>query len=622
MVALGLVAGVELACAESDNAHNTYDEIVVSAVGFETPKSQIGSALSVINKETIERSQADFVSDVLVNLSGVTFDQEGGMGGVGHLRLRGLDRQYIAVLVDGVAMGDPSDPQGSAELANLQTSGIDRIEVLRGSQSILYGSNSVAGAIQVFTRKGVGPLAGQVLLETGSRSTRRLGATSQFGAQNFSMRVSLDQITSKPESEFDKHGSQYNEDEDYEHFAVSGRFDFVLGEDTDLTVTSRGGQASTEYDGYDPISYAPIDGWFGVDTDLWAVNARLTHQAMGDKVKIDVEGGRFERRRDSFQEIGPDYWNDGGRDTIGARATLQASSDITLLLGFEQKDERFAQAGLSEKKSDTRSYYGVGQATITPKLHVSLAWRSDTHSLFGNHNSWRNAIAYQAYDWLKLYASQGTGFRAPSLYELYGEDPLYCVNGVCGNLSLLPETSRSSDVGAEMSLLSGRMRLELTAFRIDLNDRILFDDIGPPTYLGNYQNDPGRARSEGLEVNVDFSVTDSLNISANMTFTDPQKADGSIANKQPRQILNVSADYEFGEGRGLLSASWRHVGHRYVSSVRQEDYGLLSLRSQWQLQEGVRFYAGIENALDDHYQTSTGKSTPGRHFKIGLRVGF
>jgi len=597
-----------------------YDEIVVSAVGFETPKSHIGSAISVITAEDIELLQADFVTDALSHLSGVSFDQDGGMGGVGYLRMRGFDRAYVAVVVDGIALGDPSDPQGASELANLQTSGIDRIELLRGAQSILYGSNAVAGAIQLFTQKGEGPLSGKVAIETGSLNTQRIGASSQFGSQKFAMRLSLDHIESQPKSELDKHNTQYSEDEDYENSAFSGRFDFMLGDNTDLMVISRGGQASAEYDGYDPVTYAPVDGWFGMDTDEWAVNAALTHKILENRVIFKLHGGRFERRRDSFQEIGTGYWNDGGRDNFGFQSTVRANDAVTLNIGFEQKDERFAQGGLSEKSTDTRSYYGLAQVAVTPELHASVAWRNDTHSLFGSHDSWRHAIAYQITDRVKLYASQGVGFRAPSLYELYGEDPVSCVNGVCGNANLSPETSRSSDIGAEFSLLNRRLMMNVNAFRIRLKDRIIFKDIGPPTYLGNYQNDLGRAQSDGLEVSADYNVNSSFMVSTNMTFIDPRKADGTIANKQPRQILNLSGRYMFGQGRGLVSASWRHVSQRYVSSVRQEDYGLLSLRSEWKWSDGYVFYGRVENALNDHYQTSAGKSTPGRQVTVGIRV--
>lgn len=589
------------------------DELVVTATGMPQPLGEIGSSVSLITAEDIKRHQDRFVDTALTRLSGLAFDQEGGAGGVGYLRVRGFDRQYTTILVDGINIGDPADPQGSAELANLLTPDIERIEVLRGSQSVLYGSNAVAGTVNIITKDGQGPLSGRVDLEAGSYKTRQAVASIGGGDSKRSGRLTIGSLDRMPDSEF----RNFPEREDYENRFLSGRFNLALSDMVDLTFSGRAQEANADHDGFDPITYLPRDGWFGTDTQEASGHVALQMRLLDDRASLSFTAGRIQRRRDSFAEVGPYYWFDGQRDTYAVRGQIQISPILAILGGYEGEEESLSQVGFAEKQVDRAAGYVMAQVDLPADTYLSLGLRRDDHDLFGTHDTWRLAVAAHPIESLTLRAAHGTGFRAPSLYELYGEDP-FCLNGLCGNTALQPEESKSTDLGLEIQ--SGASVINVTVFRITIENRIVYDGP-PPFYLGNYKNMLGKSDSEGVEIGVATTIGD-LQLSGNLTYLDPREAGGGLRNKQPRQLLNLNADYAFADGRGAVGASWRQVGHRYIYNQRQEDYGLAAIRLRWRLTEALEASGRIENLFDDRYETTAGKSTPGRGLYVGISRTF
>lgn len=595
------------------NDNDPVPEIIVTAIGVPRPAGEIGSSVSLVTAEDIKRNQDQFVDAALTRLSGVTFDQEGGSGGVGYLRIRGFDRQYSTVLVDGINVGDPADPQGATEMAHLLTADIERIEVLRGSQSVLYGSNAVAGTVNIITQKGQGPLGGRIDIETGSYRTRQAVVSVSGGDAARSGRLTFGSLDREPDSEF----RNFPEREDYENLFLSGRFDFALGDTADLIVSGRATNASADHDGFDPVTYAPRDGWFGTDTKEASGHVTLNSRFLQDRANLMFSAGRSQRQRDSYAEVGPYYWYDGQRDTYALRGQFEVSPNLTGIIGYDAEEESFSQYGFSEKQVDHAASYIMGQIDLPAEIYLSLGLRRDDHDLFGTHDTWRAAVAAHPTAGLILRAAHGTGFRAPSLYELFGEDP-YCLNGLCGNAELQPEESESTDLGFEVQ--SDTATLSVTVFRIAIENRIVYDGP-PPSYLGNYKNVSGKSESDGIEIGAETRLG-ALQLSANLTYLDPREANGGMRNKQPRQLINLNADYAFMDGRGSLGVSWRQVGHRYIYNARQEDYGLAELRLRYALSDAVEVSGRVENMFDEAYETTAGKSTPGRGVYVGLSRRF
>lgn len=615
-------ASAEEARNPFDAETNQIDEIIVSATGMPTPASQIGVSMDVITAEDIARQQIRLLPNILSKLPSANFSQEGGMGGLGYLRIRGLDRQYTAIYVDGVSLNDPSDINSSAELANFLTTDIERIELVRGSQSILYGSNAIAGVINIYTQKGQGPMAVKVNAELGTNAFQNSNVTVSGGAMGdrLGYRISTSYLASQPDSELDFRDGVHREDEDYETRAVSGRVDYALSDIWQTSLDFRSGEASAETDGYNPTTFAAQDGWFGTDTQETSLRVELRGDHQQSRVSTLLAANYFSRMRDSFQEMGDYYWYDGERRSYEARVALELDPTAKILIGGEMKDESFSQAGLSEKQVETNAVYVMAQKSVRDRLHLSLGVRNDDHDKFGSFDTWRTSAAFIVSPTLRLRATHGTGFRAPSLYELFGEDP-YCINGLCGNVNLQPEESTSSDIGLDFEMLSGNLDLGLTYFDIATENQIYYRS-DPVTYAGNYQNDIGSASSSGYELTLRYAISSALDAHANLTLTDPRKADGTLRDKQARQMFNLGFDYRFAEDRASLGASWRDVSKLYVYGARVENYALLSLRGGWQFRDTLRATLRVENALDEDYQTSTNKSTPGRGVFVGLEAKF
>ncbi len=593
------------------------DEVVVSATGMAIPREQTGSSVSVFDEADIERLQASNISDLLAHMPGLSVDREGIDGGIGYIRMRGLDRQYVSVVLDGISLGDPADAYGSAELSNFLSAGIGRIEVLRGSHSVLYGSNAIAGVISLSTPRFEGPLTSKLSLEAGSRDLWRTNILLG-GGDKLRGFVQISDERRRPRSDFSDTIAGFSESEDYENQSLLSRFEVDLAEAHQLVLLTRLARTSAERDGYD-ANFNAVDGWFGEDTHEW-MSQLAYHYAPSASDQVSATVSYFSRDRDSFEDpiySGSHYWNDGARLRTALSGQFSIGEAVSLNLGVAHANERFAQNNLTRKIAELRSVYLMAHYQLTPLLATSFGARLDHHDRFGDHDSYRWAMAYQAFDGIKLRASYGTGYRAPSLYELYGEDP-YCTNNLCGNRDLTPEVSTSYDVGLEIA--SADLLWDLTAFRVRTEDKIIFSFAN-----GHYENDYGRSDSEGVEAGVHWLMSDQFTTSFNATYLDPRNSDGTIANKQPRQILSLDTQYAWANGQGQIGIFLRDVSHRYIYAVRQEDYLLVGLRGQWALNEGLDLTAQVENAFNEEYTVSYGyppRTTPRRAVTLGIRARF
>lgn len=600
-----------------DTEAEAVDELIVSATGIATPHAQIGSAVSYLTMADIERLQTPNMLDLLSHLPGLSVDREGVDGGLGYVRIRGLDRQYATVLLDGITMGDPADPYGSAELSNFLSSGIGRIEVLRGSHSILYGSNAIAGAINILTPRLSGPLQTQLRLEAGSQNTRR-AEVLVGGGETIRGFVLANHQESQPSSDFSKTTPGFIEREDYENQSIMSRFEIDIDDQQSVSILARASRTSAERDGYD-ANFQAVDGWFGENTHEWM--SHLAYQyALSPSDQLTASVSYFSRDRDSFEDPsfgGEGYWNDGSRLKGKIAAQFALGDHGNIHLGIEHSEEHFSQKNLIRKESEMRAGFVMVHYQLTPELATTIGGRRDHHDRFKDHDSYRWAAAYTPIPRVILRASYGTGFRAPSLYELYGENS-YCPNNLCGNVNLTPETSQSYDAGIAFD--GDVFSADLTLFRIRTEDKIIFSPSGR-----RYENDRGQSTSEGVEAVASWQLMPRLTTQVTATYVDPRSSDGGLANKQPRQILLLDVNYKLANDRGQFGVFMREVSHRYIYNVRQEDYTLLGLRGEWAWRPDRIFTARVENALNEEYVVSYGfppRSTPRRQVTLGMTARF
>ena len=592
------------------------DEIVVSATGVPTPAAQIGASVDVINKADISKKNILLLPDALLGLKGLTFEQEGTTGGIGYLRMRGLDRQNVIVLIDGVNIADAADPNGGAEISNMTLSDVEKIEVLRGANSVLYGSNAIAGVINIITKDPGGPSVGGYSISAGSNRLRssNFGYTGETADGKLGYRVSLDSMDVSPPSEFDEYRSNFTENEDYENLTGSGSLFIDLSNETKLRFNYRAAKSSADTDGYHPSLYTQLDGRFGTDTDQYLASLTVGHK-MSEQAQIEFRQSYFANYRDTFAEVGPTYYYDGKRHVSEASGIVNLKDNAYLHVGGKYQTELLDQTGLPhEEETSIYSLFGVYH-TAFGNGNLTLGLRQDEHDLFGDQFSWRIGGVYDLSRQFSVWGNTGTGYRAPSLYELYGRDAIYGIGGVVGNTALQPEESISRDIGIRYTMALLPIEIDLGYFDIDTEDRIFFSGP-PPFYVGNYQNDTGTSKTEGLELSAEGKLSDTLSARFSFSKMDPTQADGSPQNSQPRLLWSLNLDHVSLDEAVAFGITARKIQERFRFGVRQEDYETVSFYSKVKLREGLAIAFSGDNVFDNHYQTTPGKSTPRRSFKI------
>lgn len=598
------------------------DEIIVSATGIATPAAQIGASVDVLTAAELEAQQITYLQDALSGLKGVTFAQEGTIGGIGYLRMRGLERQNVVVFIDGVNMADAADAQGGPEIGNLLVGDIERVEVMRGANSVLYGSNAMAGVIDIRTKSPGGAQVASASVLTGTDALRQmqLSASGESLHGRLGYHLSLQSIDVSPPSELDEENTSFSEDEDYENITASGGLKLRVSDATSVALKLRSAVSSADIDGYHPMTFANIDGHFGTDTEQNLI--RLSGEThFSDALTVRASHSFLGNYRDTFAEIGETYWYDGERETSRLNAEYALSETDYINLGVEHKDESLSQIGLDDEVDvETQAVFGVWHGQLGHAF-TSLGVRHDEHETFGSHVSWRAGLSVPLKDYVTMRVNAGAGYRAPSLYELYGRDP-YCVDGLCGNTSLAPEESDSTDIGFVITPKRMPIAFDVTYFDIETDNRIFYQSVGPPTYAGNYQNDSGRSSSTGTEMTLSVDLATNLDLQINYTRLNPRMATGEIQNNQPRRLWSFKGAYRSDDGKSTLSVSARQVNDRYRAAIRQEDYFVMGFAYMRAVSDSVKLTLSGDNIWDEHYQTTPLKSTPRRRFTFGVTTKF
>jgi len=598
------------------------DEIIVSATGIPTPVAQIGASVDVLTAEDLENQQVIYLQDALRGLKGITFDQEGTIGGIGNLRMRGLDRQNIVVFIDGVNVADAADVQGGAEIANLLVGDIERIEVMRGPNSVLYGSNAVAGVIDIRTKSAGGSPRQSLSVTAGANelAQMKLSKSGETASGRVGYHVSLQSLEVSSPSEFDEEDTDYSENEDYENTTASGKMDVKLSDFTSLSLHLRSAVSSADTDGYDPNNFAKIDGHFGTETMQNLIRVSVDSE-ISDDLSLDLSHSFLGNYRDGFAEVGSTYWYDGERETSLVRAKYALSDDGYLHIGAEQKKETLLQAGLdSEVEAQTQAAFGVWHTKVG-SAHATLGLRHDDHETFGSNASWRFGLSLPLANYLTTRANAGTGYRAPSLYELFGRDET-CLNDLCGNIELEPEESESVELGIFIEPDGAPFALDIGYFDIETENRIFYKNIGAPTYEGDYQNDVGQSTSTGTEMSLVLKVSQTLKADISYSRINSKDASDGIKDNQPRRLWSFEGLYVGADKKTTVSVNARQVTDRYRSEIRQEDYFVMGFAYGYLFTDAVKLSVTGDNILDEHYQTVPGKSTPRRTFNIGLTASF
>lgn len=626
--------------AARPQAVKVLEPIVVTATRTSVPMREVGSAMTIITAEDLAQRQRVPVLDILRGVPGLSVVQSGGFGQQTSVFLRGANSNHTLVLIDGVEANDPSNPSGFFDFSNLLADNIERIEILRGAQSTLYGSDAIGGVINIITKKGRGRPRATLRAEGGSFNTFKVTGGVSGGNELVNYSLTGSRFESDSISAADSRRGNSEED-GYRNTTLTSRLGLTLAPYFALDFTARYQDARTEIDGstVDAMGhFLPID-----DPNAVLDAQQLFTRGEG---RLTLFDGRWEQilgvsftRHHRNNKDRPDPNNpfpfpgsfEGEKFKVAWRNNLRFFKGHLLTFGIATEEESMevdAPGGdLPEKTARTTGGYLQDQLDLWNRLFITGGVRFDGHSRFGLKLTGRVTAAL-VFDKLgtKFRGSYGTGFKAPSLSQLFDDRfNTTLVNGAkleFSNKKLDPEESESWDIGIEQSLWDERLSLGVTYFNNEFTNLIQFQQVAVAPDKFQLIN-IAEAEASGWEAFMALTPVEGLTLRGNYTqMQTKDKQTGEPLVRRPEHKAAFNANYHFLD-KGNIHLQLLYVGSRQdVGNVRLSGYVLANLAASYDINDNFQLFARLNNFLDKHYQEVFGFGTPGISGFGGVQLSF
>lgn len=587
------------------------NDTVVSANRVPQLRTQTAAATTVFNRADIDRLQVRSVAELLERVPGVNVVRTGGAGSLTSLLVRGTASGQTLILVDGQRIAAASS--GTSSLEFLSPDQIERVEVVRGARSALYGSDAIGGVVQIFTRQGSGKgLNPYVRLGAGSHSTfeRNLGVSGGNGQTRFNVGASLNETDGIDAT---RHGDNLNRDDDaYRNRSLSVNLAHRFNERLEAGVSALDQRGQIEYD--DVFGPSRPTTEFQLSTLSGFVDLQIN-----DRWSSRFEAGHSEDKRDTGNELSGAtedmfYSFATYRDSASWVNTLTLDSDHQLLLGADWYEDRLHSTTDFVEEARWNQAGFIQHRYNGSVFSTELGLRHDKNQQYGSENSWNAALTVPLDPRNDLIASYSEGFRAPTFNDLYYPDA--CYFGTCfssANPDLSPEHSRSYELQWR-NRYSDTGSLELSIYRTDIEDAIVSDaSTGWLPY--NVQT----ARINGFEAALRQQLF-GWQTNLALGLIDPRDRDsGHVLPRRAKRTLSLDVDRQF--GNFMVGANWRAVSGRYddaANTIELGGYALVGLRGSWQASHEVSLEAKLNNLFDKDYVEATyssgryGYNTEGR----------
>lgn len=615
----------------------TLEQVVVTATRIETPIEEIASSVMVISSHEIERKQKATVLEVLKGLPGLDVVQNGGVGGTTSIFIRGANSEHTLVMIDGVEVNDSISPGRSYDFAHLTVDNIERIEVIRGPQSTLYGSDAIGGVVHIITKKGEGKPKFFLSAEGGTYTTFRESTGISGGNKWINYSLNLSRFDTDGISAASKKDGNYERD-GYKNTSLSTRLGFTPMENLDIDFILRYVNAKTELDNFGGVGgddpnhvqeskqfFFKTQARFSLFDQRWVQKLGFAFNDYDRNIKNKKDPQHpFDSERGHY---------DGQFLKFDWQHNLQLHKTNILIVGFEYEEEEGkskyyweslwgpGESVFPEKTANIKGYYIQDQIKLWDRLFATLGIRIDDHSRFGTETTYRIAPAYLVKETdTKIKGTFGTGFKAPSLYQLFAPATLW---GPIGNKNLKPEKSKGWDFGVEQNLLKNKVTLGATYFRNDFEDLIQFD-------WGQGYVNIAKAKTEGVELFASAKPIDDLTLRINYTYTDTQdKTTDEALIRRPKNKIGFDLNYRF-LNNGNVNLGVVYVGKRddldFSTSpsrrVKLDQYALVNLAVSYDITKNFQLFGRVENLLDKEYEEAKGFGTPGLSFFGGMKLSF
>ncbi len=619
-LAIALSACSSVVQAQTESAPEL-ETIIVSAHRVEMPVRQVGVSVSVLDREAIEALGSVSITEILRNLPGLAVSNSGGAGKQSTLRIRGEEGFRTKILLDGIEVSDSSSTQIQTQLEHYLAADVERIEVLRGPQGMMYGADA-GGVINIVTRRSEDGFNGTLSTEYGSYQSRQLAAHISAKVDKLDFAFNLTDLDTEG---FNSRSDDPGQDKDgYDNTSLAARFGMDINTQWRLESDLRQLQADTEFDACFGLS--------GTSHDCLAnfkqQNYRLALGFKNERFSQQLSWHSSATQRLNYSDNNLGLAIEGELDQLLYVGTYAVSEQHAFLFGMDHQAADL-EDGNNPHSRNQLGVFGEWQGNKADRFFYTLGLRRDDNDDFGEHNSVRLSTAYLVdlnNGLLKLKASFGNGFRAPSLYEVAYNQSAFA-SAPATLLALDEEQSQGMDFGFEY-LSNNGFEVEAIYFSQDMENAIEFDLA---TYSGYIQRS-GKSKARGLELSMRQTLTDNLGISVNYTYTNTKNNAGEQRIRRPDHTANIAFNYRSDDDRLHINLNARYVSESideiYDPSIFDtvrlalDDYALMNITLAYDLSENIEIFSRIENLLDKQYVEVVNYNVAGSALYGGLRLKF
>jgi vitamin B12 transporter len=606
-----LTAAVGIATA-ADSEADSSQPIVVTATRTPTPESQVASSITVITADEIGAKQSQTLPDVLKGVPGLNIVQTGGPGGQTSIFMRGTNANHVKVLVDGIDVSDPSNSSTSFDFGQFLTQDIERIEVLRGPQSGLYGSDAIGGVINIITKSGNGPLQLTAAAQGGSFDTFNQSGGINGSTGGFHYAANIEHLHSGgvPVTPLDllPPGEKRNNDY-YDNLTGSTKLGLDVTDHFDLGFVGRYTDTHLRLTGDDFATFPATPAARQSANNTRQYYTRLTaHGTAFDGLIEQTLGVAYSKIESTdFTPDSDTSFFFGDRLKLDWQGNVRLATDEMLVLGAEHQRDATTEPICASTLIN--SGYAELQSTLRDNFFNTLAVRYDDNDRFAGRVTYRVAPAYLIKETgTKLEASAGTGFKAPTLSQMFQDFPDF---GFFGNPNLKPESSHGYDVGFEQSLLQGTVRFGATYFKNNIRD-LITNNADFTTSIN-----VGRATTQGVESFVEYQPVKAWKSRLDYTYTE---ATDDILHQEllrrPRHKASLDNTWQATsqlsfEADLLFVSSWVDGNRDFsIPRLNANSYTTVDFAGNFDLTDHVSIFARINNLFDRHYQNPDGFLQP------------
>ncbi len=599
-ISISLVASFLIATTSSANTHNLGTIEISSATKSNQSIKDVTSNVEVITSEELEEKHIKTVLEAL-KTRGISTTQSGGIGQQSSLFLRGFSSGNTLVLIDGISYNDPTTTEGQANLEHLMISDIERIEIIKGAQSGIWGANAVAGVINIITKKASQELRTNANIEFGSNNTKnyqfsisqKVDKLSYYLGGNY---TKTDGISAR--TPYNMNPKNYEKD-GYKNKTINAKIGYDIDDNNQIGFNITDIDAKAEFD-----RNIPDDNKDELiqKNRLYGINYIFTTD------KYDITA-KYEKTKFKKEDpTAPMFWTpefEGTVDKYILNTKINYLQDSFVLIGA---DKQISKDKINDNTLENKGLFATNSNQFG-NLILSESLRYDKFDKFQNKTTGKIGAKYFFNDDINLSANYGTAYKAPALYELY--------DGFSGNINLKPSEVKSKDISIEYK------NLKLTYFTNKITNEILYSST-----LWAYYNENGTSKIKGYEISFNNEIYEDLLFGANYIKYDAKDKDGYQLAKRPKYVLGASLDY-YGISSLHLGINAKHIGKRveytwgtHNISEQTGKYTLIDTVANYDITKNLKTYLKIDNITDRIYQETAGYATYGRVYKVGLNAKF